>query len=130
MSPADCHILVLEDEPAVLELVLAALRSGGFLQLSASSSIAGARQCWHAQTGKFDVLLTDFSLPDGSAPDFINELLRAKPHLRVVVMTGYSEDALGLEGPAARAAKVLTKPFLPTELLCLMRAGVEEWAVD
>ena len=117
VSPAGCQILLLEDDPAIAVLVAATLREAGFSNVRTSSSIAGARQCWHAQVGKFDLFLTDFSLPDGCAPDIIEELVRYKPDLRVVLMTGFSEEALELEGPWARQVKVLQKPFSASELV-------------
>ena len=65
--------------------------------------------------GKFDLFLTDFSLPDGCAAEFIDELVRSKPELRVIVMTGFSEEDLELD--SARNPRVLQKPFRPTELI-------------
>ena len=117
MSPAGCQILLLEDDPAITALVAASLNAAGFSSVRTSSTIAGARQCWHAQLGKFDLFLTDFSLPDGCAPDIIQELVRYKPDLRVILMTGFSEESLELEGPWTRQVKVLQKPFTPSELV-------------
>ena len=125
MLTSDCHILVLEDEPAILALVVASLRAGGFSQISASSSIVGARQCWHAQMGKFDLVLTDFSLPDGCAPEFIRDLVRSKPSLRVILMTGFTEDVLGLDGDLRRHVTLLPKPFRPTDLIELVSAEMK-----
>jgi two-component system, cell cycle sensor histidine kinase and response regulator CckA len=117
VSPAGCQILLLEDDPAVAALVATALKEAGFSNVRTSSSISGARQCWHAQFGKFDLFLTDFSLPDGCASDFIQELLRYNPDLHVILMSGFSEEALELDGEWARKAKVLQKPFMPSELV-------------
>ena len=115
--PAACHILLLEDDPAVAQLVVTALNHAGFTNVRTSSSIAGARQCWHAQVGKFDLFVTDFSLPDGCAPNFIRELLRYKPDLRVILMTGFSEESLDLEDGLSHHLKVLQKPFPPSDLV-------------
>ena len=117
VSPAACQILLLEDDPAIAALVAAALNGAGYSSVRTSSTIAGARQCWHAQVGKFDFFLTDFSLPDGCAPDIIQELVRYKPDLRIILMTGFSEESLELEGPWTRQIKVLQKPFMPSELV-------------
>ena len=117
MSPASLQILLLEDDPAIAVLVAAALKEAGFSNVRTSSSIAGARQCWHAQLGKFDLFLTDFSLPDGCASEFIQELVRYKPDLGVILMTGFSEEALEMEGGWSRQVKVLQKPFIPSDLV-------------
>jgi DNA-binding NtrC family response regulator len=123
VSPASCQILVLEDDPALAALVAAALREAGYCHVRTSGSIAGARQCWHAQLGKFDLFLTDFSLPDGSASDFIQELVRYKPELRVVLMTGFNEGDLGLE-TSSRHLTVLAKPFRPADLVGAVGSAV------
>ena len=120
--PPLCHILLVEDDPDVAELLAAALRAAGFRNLSLSSSIAGARQCWHAQFGKFDVLVADFSLPDGCATDFIPELLRHNPSLSVILMSGFREDALDLEDLPMKHVNVLQKPFPPSELIDVVTA--------
>jgi two-component system, cell cycle sensor histidine kinase and response regulator CckA len=116
VSPGACHILLLEDDPAIAALIQAALQQAGFCNVRSSSSIAGARQCWHAQLGNFDLFLTDFSLPDGCAPDFIQELLRYKPELRVILMSGFSEEDLELQNGLSHLT-VLQKPFPPSALV-------------
>ena len=123
MPPASCRILLLEDEPAIQRVVVTSLENAGFPHVSVSSSIAGARQCWQAQHGKFDIFLTDFSLPDGSALNFIEELVRAKEDLRVVLMTGYSDDVLALDADLEERVTLLEKPFRPRELVELV--GIE-----
>ena len=130
VSPAASPILVLDDEPAILAVVSGALRQAGFMQVSTSSSIAGARQCWHAQIGNFDLLLSDFSLPDGCAPDFIQDLLRHKPTLQIILMSGYSEDVLALEGEWTQQVKVLSKPFRASELIALVEATLRRVALS
>lgn len=125
VPPAAYHILVLDDEPAILALVTNTLVKSGFTQISTCSSIAGARQCWHAQTGKFDLVLADFCLPDGWAPELLKDLLRHKPHLRIILMSGFSADDLGLDEELARHLDVLQKPFGPGELIHAVENGLQ-----
>lgn len=115
MSAAATRILVLEDEPFILSLVEAALLSGGFEQIVLTGSVAEAKAAWRNARGEIDVLISDFSLPDGSAPAFIAELLAEKPLLIVFLMTGFSEEMLDLSGIRKRIT-LLLKPFRPSEL--------------
>jgi DNA-binding response OmpR family regulator len=115
VSPAETRILVLEDEPFILTLVEAALQSGGFERIALTGSVEEARAAWRAASGQVDLLITDFSLPDGSAPDFIEELLAEKPSLTIFLMTGFSEDMLDLRGLRKRIT-LLQKPFRPSDL--------------
>jgi two-component system cell cycle sensor histidine kinase/response regulator CckA len=117
----DWSILVLEDEPAVLALVMATLAAGEFEDVTSASTIRDARALWEKNSGRFELFLTDFSLPDGSAPNFIAHLLREKPDLQVVLMSGLPEDALGLEPALSRAILIMPKPFRPSELLAFLK---------
>jgi DNA-binding NtrC family response regulator len=115
VKPAEYSILVLEDEPAILHLVTAMLESAGITGARTSSSIAEARRNWRTHAGKFDLFVTDFSLPDGSACEFINELLAEKPELPVLLMSGFSEDMMDI-GQISGRVTLLQKPFRPSEL--------------
>jgi DNA-binding response OmpR family regulator len=111
----------LEDEPAVLALVTATLQAGHYRDVLCATSIGEARALWERDHGRFDLLLTDFSLPDGSVPEFIASVLAEKPDLQVVLMSGLPEDALGLEPSLSRKIQTLAKPFRPTELLNFLK---------
>ena len=115
MPPADCSILVLEDEPGILRLVTATLESAGLRNVSATCSIAEARESRATQNVYFQLLITDFSLPDGSAAAFIRELLMQKPALPVVLTSCFGEEMLDLEG-IPHGITLLQKPFRPSEL--------------
>jgi DNA-binding NtrC family response regulator len=117
VPPAACHILLLVNDPAIAASITEKLQEAGFLNIRTSSSIAGARQCWHAQLGKFDLFVTDFSLRDGGATGFIEELLKYKPDLRVILISIGREEVLDLETGRSGRLKVLAKPFSPGQLL-------------
>lgn len=114
-------ILVLEDEPAVLALVSATLAAGQYEDVITASSIAEAREQWARQGGRFDLVLTDFSLPDGSTRTFIYELLEERPDLKVILMSGLPEEALGLDHACSHAVRIFPKPFRPAELLIFLK---------
>jgi DNA-binding NtrC family response regulator len=116
MVPAEVSILVLEDEPSILRLVTAALQSAGFVKVIATSSIKGARHTWGEKDGKFDLLLTDFSLPDGSVRGLIEEFLAQTPELTVMLMTGFSCDLLDFDSRVESRMTLMPKPFRPSEL--------------
>lgn len=124
MALNNVSILVLEDEPAVSTLVNATLQARCGTVLTAAS-IGEARALWEKSPEAFDLLLTDYTLPDGSVPAFITELLAARPELLVVLMTGLPEDCLGLEPSLAKRIQIFPKPFRPSELLGFLRELVE-----
>jgi CheY-like chemotaxis protein len=106
-------VLVVEDESAVRNLVASALRRDGYrLLLAASAEEALAIAAGHRE--KIDLLLTDAIMPGKSGIELANALAAARPGLRVMIMSGYTEEALnGLDG---QRVELLQKPFTPREL--------------
>lgn len=85
-------ILIIEDEKAMSDLIAIKFKVEGF-EVEQAFSLAEAEQKLR-QTGPFNVILTDFLLPDGDLVDFLAKL-RKNPilvSLPVVMMTNYIED--------------------------------------
>src|SRR5688572_12576669 len=80
------NILVVDDEPSVVNLVFAVFSGTGH-NVSSAGTVAQALSLF--SKNDFDVLLTDFSLPDGNGADLAALLLLKKPSLKIFVMTGY-----------------------------------------
>lgn len=115
-EPSGGHetLLIVEDEPAVRNLVSSSLRGQGYRLLVASSG-AEAMRIAAAYAGSIDLLLTDAMMPGQSGIDLAHELSALRPGLRVIVMSGYTSDLLGL-GSSPRQITMLQKPFTPQEL--------------
>ena len=68
-----------------------------------------------AETGSIDLLLTDANMPGMSGIELANTLIRARPAVRVIVMSGYMDDSLTLIG-ASEPVILLPKPFTPRDV--------------
>ena len=121
MRPKHSSILVLEDEPSVLSLITAVLHAGGCRDLATCTSLAEARELWRKNAGRFDLVLTDFTLPDGSVPSLLIDMLKEKPDLQVVLMSGFPVEALGLPSELEEKIHTFAKPFRPVELLAFLQ---------
>jgi two-component system cell cycle sensor histidine kinase/response regulator CckA len=106
-------ILVVEDEPGVRSLVVAALSKEGFRILQAESGRMALALA--AEAGLIDVLLTDVTMPEMSGLELAATLARTQEGLRVVIMSGQNENAITLPH-LRRPAEFLRKPFTPKEL--------------
>jgi CheY-like chemotaxis protein len=102
------RVLVVEDDPAVrtsLEEILDVL---GYRVATAGSreeaSLLGA------QSG-FDLLLSDYLLPDGSGIEIAEDLRQQWPNLHVIIMSGYAQDAVVGHQAAIGNLHFLQKPF-------------------
>jgi PAS domain S-box-containing protein len=110
------RILLVEDEQGVREVLFHTLANFGYAVLAADSGVA-ALKTWQDHTGRFDLLITDMVMPGGlTGLDLINLLRAEKPALKVLLMSGYSQELA--RGNLAGASDIvfLHKPF-PTRVL-------------
>jgi CheY-like chemotaxis protein len=62
-------------------------------------------------SSQIDLLLTDVVMPEMSGRELANQLLLLKPDLKVLFMSGYTDDAIAHHGVLAAATTLITKPF-------------------
>ena len=114
-------VLVVEDEPAIVELVTYSLREAGW-EIRTADTAAGA---WDSiSRGKPDLLLLDWMLPDQSGLRLLSRLRadRDFQELPVIMLTAKSMEEDKLAGLNSGADDYITKPFSPRELLARSKA--------
>jgi CheY-like chemotaxis protein len=114
-------ILVVEDESGVRAFVRLALERFGYRVIEADTAEA-ALTLLSGYTAPLDLLLTDVVLPGMNGIDLAAQVTRARPGVRVLVMTGYARgvDSIGGGGLDA-GSQVLEKPFTADALLTKIR---------
>jgi PAS domain S-box-containing protein len=112
--PETATILVVEDEAAVRTIVVTSLRRKGHRVLHAASADE-ALQIAEAQTTPIDLLLTDATMPGTNGIELARLLAATRPDMLIAVMSGFTEEALGLRN-AGVPAVLLAKPFTPSQL--------------
>ena len=117
------RVLVVEDEDGAREGLRDILRSLGYEVIAAASGEeAGALPA----EAPFDVLLTDLMLPGISGSQLAAGLQERWPRLKVILMSGYTEDEAVRTGVGAGAIRFLQKPFDMTRLAREVRAALDE----
>ena len=117
-------ILLVEDEPAVRRLARRALESHGFRIFEAGSGAEALEIC-SSHGDELDMLLTDVVMPQMSGVELATRLTARYPSLRVLYMSGYTEDALGQRGVLSPETAFLNKPFTPASLRQAVRAVLD-----
>ena len=115
------RILVVEDEPAIRELLSINLRHAGYAVTEAGTAEQARSQLALAQP---DLVLLDWMLPGQSGVDFAKQL-RADPRtsaLPIVMLTARAQEGDKLQGFDVGADDYVTKPFSPRELVARVRA--------
>jgi PAS domain S-box-containing protein len=113
------RVLVVEDEPAVRSVIERTLELASYCVVVASNGEEGLRIA-NAQ-GPFDILITDAVMPGMSGWEVGKRLGALWPKLRILYISGYTEDAVAHGGVLERGVKFLQKPFSPSELLSMLR---------
>ena len=113
------QILVIEDEPGIVDFLERGLRAQGFDVISAIDGISGAAT---AVDNDVDLVVLDLMLPGRSGLEVLATLRDAKPGLPVIVLTALGEVEHRVAGLDAGAVDYLTKPFSLTELAARIRA--------
>jgi DNA-binding response OmpR family regulator len=115
-SPAERRgtILVVDDDPAVLDLMASVLSTRGHAVIRAPNASAAVQAMEH-HAAPIDLLVSDVMMPGRSGPELAAELRAAQPALRVLLVSGYSEGAIELPDP--ERDDLLEKPFSPDELV-------------
>ena len=113
-------ILVVEDSQPVRDLVARTLESSGYTVLLAASATAALRHCSRHE-GPIDLLLTDVVLPKIPGPEIARRALELRPTLRVLFMSGFTDDTLIRQGLDPERPALLEKPFAPSTVLSRVR---------
>ena len=124
MPNADVRLLVVDDDPVIVELLRINFEIEGFEVLSASDGREGLER---ARAERPDLVLSDIMMPRLDGLQLLSEL-RADPvtaGLPVVLLSAKAQNAEVERGLALGAADYVTKPFDPLELLDRVNAVLD-----
>ncbi len=123
MEPAQDSetILVVEDEEIVRELICEVLDEQGYHVLCEHDGRAGLQLAANHH-GRIDLLLTDVIMPQMNGQELAAQLLAQRPGLKVLYVSGYSDNDIGDAGVLDGEVALLEKPFSPQALAQKVRA--------
>ena len=109
MSPGGATILVVDDEPVVLETVRDCLTAHGYQVLTAAGG-EEAVQVAQAHQGAIALALVDVVMPGMSGPEVAQRLHGSRPDLKILFMSGFSTEVVVVHG-LHTGDPLLVKPF-------------------
>jgi two-component system cell cycle sensor histidine kinase/response regulator CckA len=116
------RLLLVEDEDLVRRSLVRALTRHGYDVLEASGAGAALDELQHAES-RIDLMVTDVVMPGMSGPKLVEVVRRILPDLRVLYISGYTDDLVTLGADDTHA--FLQKPFSPASLLEKVRAVLD-----
>jgi PAS domain S-box-containing protein len=123
-SKGDETILLVEDEEAVRKLARTILEDKGYTVVTAADGSEALRY-FEAHRDGICLLLTDVVMPGMSGRELAEHVLDARPGIRVIFMSGYTEDAAVQRGIHNARVAFIAKPFSPEGLLLAVRETLD-----
>ncbi len=119
-------ILLVEDEPGLLQLGATILRRCGYHVLEARNGAEGLR-VWAETGGQANLVLTDMVMPGGiGGLELIERLRQSQPRLKAVLSSGYSQELARFGGETPDRLRFLAKPYTPETLAKAVREVLDE----
>lgn len=118
------RILVAEDEPAIRSAVSRILSAAGYEVLEAQDGTDALRLA-NADKGPIHLLLSDVMMPGMGGKELVRQLAESRPETRVVLMSGYTDDAVLRADLGAARYAFLQKPFTAREIMLAVRTALD-----
>ncbi|MFN0120648.1 MAG: sigma-54-dependent transcriptional regulator [Blastocatellia bacterium] len=116
------NILVIDDDPAMLELARFQLNLAGYDVSTAEGGTTGLKL---AENNPFDLVLTDLHMPDIDGIEIVNRLKELKPELEIILISGLGTMSDAIEATRAGAFWFLEKPLDFKRLQALMEKALQ-----
>jgi len=117
-------ILLVEDEVGVRNLAVQILQRLGYTVLQAANGVEALGVC-REHCRELDLLLTDVVMPEMSGKELVERLRVMCPALKVLYMSGYTDEALGHHGALESGVMLLQKPFTSAQLAQRVRLALD-----
>jgi CheY-like chemotaxis protein len=118
-------VLLVEDEESVLSLARLVLEGAGYTVLSARDGLE-ALEVAGRHTGRIDLLLTDVVMPRLGGRELVERMTAKVPELKVLFLSGYTDDAIVRQGAGQNQVPFLHKPFTPSMLARKVRDVLDQ----
>ncbi len=124
LPTGDETILVVDDDPSILEMMQLSLESLGYRVFSFSSSGEALLEL-QTNAKKFDLVITDMTMPKITGLELARQLLETAPDMPIILCTGFSENLSREKAEAMGIKGFLMKPVLRKNLAAAIRSALD-----
>lgn len=121
------RILIIDDDTYICKLLDRYLTKHGY---ETETALTGATALAKLKTSEFDLVLSDYRLPDKDGFFILNHVKRKNPEVPVIIMTAYEEMGTAIKLIKSGAYDYITKPLIPEEVLGLLKEAMTEEVVQ
>ena len=109
------YILLIDDEPAIVDIAKGMLEHLGY-KVEARTSPIEALAAFKVLSGKFDLIISDMTMPKMTGDELARELMAIRPDIPIILCTGFSEHITEEKAKAIGIRKFVMKPFIMREM--------------
>ena len=121
LSNGNETVLLAEDEPMIRSMCTRLLFDNGYQVLEAANGEEALRLAQKHPAGSIDILVTDVVMPRMSGIELARCLGESRPDIKILITSGYTDEAPIFEGSMNANIPYLQKPFMPSDLLRKVR---------
>ncbi len=122
------HVLIIDDEPDIVEIGKLLLENIGYTVVSRVSSLE-ALELFKSQPEQFDLVITDLTMPQMTGDKLAKELIAIRPDIPIILCSGYSTQITEEAAEKIGIKAILMKPIIIKEMANLVRNVLDESAV-
>jgi CheY-like chemotaxis protein len=119
------RILFVDDEKAMVDAIQPMIERLGYKVTARTSSIE-ALEAFRANPDKFDLVITDFTMPNMTGMELAKEFLKLRADILIILCTGYSEHINEYKAKARGIRAFLTKPVFLGEIANIIRKVLDD----
>jgi PAS domain S-box-containing protein len=116
-------VLVVEDDPAVQRVTVRTLQRAGYTVMTADNGREGLA-CIERMDGRLDLVIADVIMPDLGGAELAERIVEHWPDLALLLMSGYTAQAIDRMVPLVGGAMFLEKPFTPDALVAKVETAL------
>jgi len=117
-------VLVVEDDPGILDLTANILERHGYRVLAAGTPEEALRVA-REEAGDIDLLVTDVVMPGMNGHDLMIQVVALRPRVKSLFMSGYTADVIARRGVLDADVHFIQKPFTRSELVTKVRQALD-----
>jgi two-component system, NtrC family, response regulator AtoC len=122
MNEQNKTILIIDDDDFIRKILSNVLEKAGYQVIEASDGETGLK---YVEVKNPDLVITDYKMPGISGLDVLNDLVRNRPGLPVVMLTAFGDVSLTIKAIQAGAYDFIEKPIKNRELLEVIQNGIQ-----
>ncbi|MFA9371072.1 MAG: sigma-54-dependent transcriptional regulator [Labilibaculum antarcticum] len=116
-------ILIIDDDPTICMMLQGLLKRKNF---DADTVFSAGEALKRLENNQFDLVLSDFRLPDFDGLELLQKIKSMNPHVPVIIMTSYADIRTAVNAIKMGAFEYVTKPLNPDEILLLINSALEK----